>query len=333
IKYPEIKNIQPIIHESIKLKVRRHLLILKLAALLIFIVALARPQSGQRSEDVETKGIDIMLALDSSYSMKTEDFKTCQVPATTFCTFNVDVFPFNNVHIRKAFNYAINRAQIVRNITQLNEEPALGIIPPVLKKNRGKAQFFQDADIETARFHFKKGLEELNLTEAEFPRIKYLYATSEAHHKIAQALQQQWFATLGITIELENVDKKILLHLLKTRNYQAAQSFWMAQYNDTMNILERFKYKENVKNYPNWENEEYVKLLNLSCEARTDEERFALLDQAEEIFLDEMAIAPIFHWNSAYIAKPYVKSFGIAPIGNGFFDRVYIDSETKTQLR
>ncbi len=76
IKYPEIKNIQPIIHESIKLKVRRHLLILKLAALLIFIVALARPQSGQRSEDVETKGIDIMLALDSSYSMKTEDFKT-----------------------------------------------------------------------------------------------------------------------------------------------------------------------------------------------------------------------------------------------------------------
>ncbi|NGX59081.1 MAG: Oligopeptide-binding protein OppA [Chlamydiae bacterium] len=261
--------------------------------------------------------------------IKNQNVHIYPVPATTFCSFNVTVFPFNNVHIRKAFSYAINRRQIVRNITQLNEPPALGIIPPMLKKGPKAKAFFRDGDIETARAHFKKGLKELGIAKEEFPRIKYHYSKSESHHKIAQALQQQWHEALGVSIELESIDKKILMHLLKTRNYQAAQSFWMAQYKDPMNIFERFKYKENVKNYPHWQNETFIQLLNKSSDVSTDKERFALLEEAEAIFLDQMPLAPIYHWNSAYITQPYIKSFGSAPIGNGFFDRVFIDNETK----
>ena len=39
------------------------------------IVALARPQIVEREEEIRTEGIDIMLALDISGSMKAEDFK------------------------------------------------------------------------------------------------------------------------------------------------------------------------------------------------------------------------------------------------------------------
>lgn len=263
--------------------------------------------------------------------MKSGLLNVSPVPATTFCTFNVDHYPFTNVNIRKAFAYAINRRQIVRNITQLSEQPALGAIPPILKKVTGSRDFFHDADFTKAREHFQLGLEELGIEASSFPKIRYVYSTSEAHHKIAQALQQQWLEILGVQIDLESVDKKILLHLLKTRNYVAAQSFWMAQYQDAMNIFERFKYKDNVKNYANWENEKYTELLTQSCSAETPEERFALLEQAEAIFIDEMPIAPIFHWNAAYITKPWVKSYGTAPIGNGFFDRVWIDVELKRE--
>ena len=42
-----------------------------------------------------------------------------------------------------------------------------------------------------------------------------------------------------------------------------------------------------------------------------------------------MPIIPIFHWNCAYIKKPYVKTFGSKPIGYGLFDRVYIDTTIK----
>lgn len=253
------------------------------------------------------------------------------VPATTFCSFNVNEFPFTNVHIRKAFAYAMNRKQIVQNITQLQEPPALGIIPPMLKKYKSTNAFFADADTERARLSFAKGLEQLGITRHEFPKIKYLYAKSDSHHKIAQALQQQWHEVLGVDLELECVEKKFLLHQLKNRNYQAAQTFWMAQYKDPMNIFERFKSKDNVKNYPNWENAAFTELLNASNEANTDEERFAMLEEAEALFLEEMPLAPIFHWNSAYIAKPHIKSFGPAPIGNGFFERVYIQSDSQTK--
>lgn len=254
------------------------------------------------------------------------------VAATTFCSFNVDLIPFNNAKVRKAFAYAINREEIILNITQLKEQPALGIIPPVLKKNTS-LPFFQDADIVQARRLLKEGLDELGITKEQIPKIKYLYSISDLQHKIAQAIQQQWLENLNISIEIESIDRKTLIHLLKVRNYQIGQTFWMAQYQDPMNIFERFKFRDNVKNYANWENQEYIFVLNQSSKATTNEERNLLLEKAEQIFIDEMPIAPIYHWNTAYVSKPYVKSFDIAGLGNGFFDRIYIDIEMKKNKR
>ena len=55
---------------------RRHLpFILRGTALLLFILALARPQTGRHGEEILTEGIDIVLCLDISSSMKAEDFQ------------------------------------------------------------------------------------------------------------------------------------------------------------------------------------------------------------------------------------------------------------------
>ena len=43
--------------------------------LILFVLALARPQSGERLESVSTLGVDIALALDVSGSMRAEDFR------------------------------------------------------------------------------------------------------------------------------------------------------------------------------------------------------------------------------------------------------------------
>jgi Ca-activated chloride channel family protein len=45
-----------------------------MVAIFIFILAFARPQAGQKEEEIITEGIDIMLTLDISGSMKAEDF-------------------------------------------------------------------------------------------------------------------------------------------------------------------------------------------------------------------------------------------------------------------
>jgi Ca-activated chloride channel homolog len=54
----------------------RHLpVVLRLAALTLIVIALARPQSGERLEETDSLGLDIALVLDVSTSMKTMDFQ------------------------------------------------------------------------------------------------------------------------------------------------------------------------------------------------------------------------------------------------------------------
>lgn len=64
------KNIRP----GFRARYRHVPMILRMTAIFIFILALARPQAGEREEEIITEGIDIMLTLDISGSMKAEDF-------------------------------------------------------------------------------------------------------------------------------------------------------------------------------------------------------------------------------------------------------------------
>jgi len=250
------------------------------------------------------------------------------VAGTSICVFNTQKFPFCNVHMRKAFAYAIDRSAIVSNITQLNEQIALGMIPPILK-NQSIKNFFKDHDVKLAKEHFEKALFELGITVQDLKDISYCYTTTEINHKIAQALQQQWLDVLGVKVKLENVESKILLDRLSKRQYLCAQTIWLAQYNDPMNIFERYKLKENPKNYAGWEHPEYASLLEQSAEVHTSDERFEILEKAEELFLDEMPIVPIFHWNFAYMAQPYIKNLTFSPIGTIDFSKIMKEERKK----
>ena len=60
----------------------RHLpYLLRLAALVLIIVALARPRSKSETERINTEGIDIVLAMDVSTSMLARDFKPDRISA------------------------------------------------------------------------------------------------------------------------------------------------------------------------------------------------------------------------------------------------------------
>ncbi len=80
ILYPSIavfKNIKP----SMKQRFRHILFILKVVAFFFLIVALARPQTSAKGENVYSEGIDIVLALDVSGSMLAADFNPNRLEA------------------------------------------------------------------------------------------------------------------------------------------------------------------------------------------------------------------------------------------------------------
>ncbi|UCG31089.1 MAG: VWA domain-containing protein [candidate division WOR-3 bacterium] len=57
-------------------KVMHHLpAFLNMLVLILFAVSLARPQEGRVYEEIETRGVDILLCLDISTSMRAEDFQ------------------------------------------------------------------------------------------------------------------------------------------------------------------------------------------------------------------------------------------------------------------
>ncbi len=68
--------------KSRKVYLRHSLFVLRLLALSLLIIAIARPQSTSRRQNVSVEGIDIVLALDVSGSMLARDFKPDRLEAS-----------------------------------------------------------------------------------------------------------------------------------------------------------------------------------------------------------------------------------------------------------
>ena len=68
--------------KTYKFYLRHFLFVLRIIAIGLLIIVLARPQTVKRWENVQTEGIDIVLALDISSSMLAQDFKPNRLEAS-----------------------------------------------------------------------------------------------------------------------------------------------------------------------------------------------------------------------------------------------------------
>lgn len=83
---------------SVSTRKRRIKLALKLLALACFILALARPQMGKSLQEVKARGIELIIAVDVSNSMLTEDIKPSRLEAAKSELMRlVDLLPGNRV--------------------------------------------------------------------------------------------------------------------------------------------------------------------------------------------------------------------------------------------
>ncbi|WP_139489254.1 peptide ABC transporter substrate-binding protein [Brevibacillus dissolubilis] len=255
------------------------------------------------------------LPTDSIPALKDQGkMTTIPIAGTYWYKFNTEQVPFNNVKIRKAFTYAINRQAIIDNITQQEQKPAMGALPEsMLLHPEG---YFKDNDVETAKKLLEEGIKELGLTK--LPPITLSYNTSEAHKKIAEAIQDQWKQELGVEVKLENVEWKTYIDKLHAGNYQVGRMGWLGDFNDPINFLELFKDKKGGNNDTNWENPKFKELLNQSALELDKEKRKKILANAEAILMEDMPIAPIYFYTFSYVKKDQVK--GVVLDGLGFVD-------------
>ncbi len=172
--------------------------------------------------------------------------------------FNPEVVPFNNQKVRRAFSLAIDRKQIIDNVTCGSHRPATGLLP----QSTGDVLPFKP---ERARTLLAEGLAELELESC--PPIILSLNSGEDHLRIAQAVQQEWQRTLEIEVELQATEFAVHFDRLERGDYQVARFGWECVFPDGSDALD------------------YL--------ARTYD-----LDQpTESLILERMLAAPLFFYN------------------------------------
>lgn len=248
---------------------------------------------------------------------------TYLMAGTYYYTVNTKDPLMQNVHLRRALSLAINRKEIIDNITLSGQLPATCYIPPGLCPE--KRHYFTDGDTKEAKREFQLALEELHLTQETFPAITLSYNTMNSHHKIAQAIQGQWRNALGIKVRLENKEWKVFLDEQRHHQFQVARMGGLANNYDPVSFMDSFRFLSSSENFCQWTNPRFTELLELADATIDPAQRMVFLLEAEKILIDEMPIMPIYFYTGSYLKKNYVKDVYLSELGDVDFKWAYVD--------
>ena len=241
---------------------------------------------------------------------KKGQLKSYPVAATYWLKINTRVPPFTNAKIRKAFSNAIDRTSLVERVVPLGQASARGVLPPSMSK-RTVPLLDQHGSRSTELL--QEGLNELGLTE--MPPITLTASNNERYQKLAQAIQEQWRANLGVDVKIQGMEFKSLLAQMAAQNYQIAGKVWFADYNDPATFLEPYREPNSRLNETGWHHEAYVNLLDQATMEPDAEKRRRILLAAEELLIEEMPIIPVCHHAMCYLANDEVIGTSLPPIG------------------
>lgn len=270
---------------------------------------------------ISTLPQDAILSLKEAGTLK-----IAPAAGTHWLRFNTQKTPFNNLNMRAAFNSAIDRKAIVEHITQGNQLPAMGVIPPSF--GMGKQQYYKDHDTLTAQKYFMAALLDLKNAGEKLPEISLCYSSgNDRNRKISQAIQQQWNKAFGIVVTLESCETQVFYDKLRSGNYQLSLGSWYVDVRDPINFLELFKSKNNPTNNTFWENAQFAELLEMSSHETSPEERNKLLSKAEALLMEELPVAPLYHGSFNYLISNRLKDAGLSESGLMNFRKASINLE------
>jgi len=242
--------------------------------------------------------------------------------ASTFLAFNMETVPFQNLKLRQALSLSVNPERIVSEIAH-GQIAAARPLPPALF-DRPLEPLYSPADGAKARALYGEALSELGLSKLEGLTLYYKIAGG-IEKRVAQALQREWKEALGLEVRIEQLDPKTHLEKLHRRDFQIALGIWIAQFQDPVNILERYRLPSNKKNFAGWENSRFAALVDQSGMELDPEKRLAILLEAERIFAEELPVFPLYHWTSPSLAAPRLKEIVTTAGGTVLFERLEIN--------
>jgi oligopeptide transport system substrate-binding protein len=220
-----------------------------------------------------------------------------------FYRLNVTRKPLDDKRVRRALALALDKKLIVEKVTKGGQAPATGFVPQGIQGYEASeaVQFRPDEArrlLAEAGYPGGKG----------FPNIEIMINTSEAHRKIAEAVQELWRRELGINVGIYNQEWKVYLDNQSNLNYDISRSGWIADYVHPSTFIDMFT-TGNGNNDTGWSNPQYDRLVEAARDAGSEDERIDLMRRAEAILLEEMPVIPIYWYTRVYLKDPRVQGW------------------------
>mgnify|MGYP004458301243 FL=1 len=227
--------------------------------------------------------------------------------------FCFDDASLQNKDLREAISKGIDRQSIADDVLKDGSVPATGFIPKEFAYGPDGDDFRETsgeilkttADAEGAKAAYEKAKAALGGDVT----LELLTEDSESCKAVAENIQQQLQTNLpGITITINSVPKKTRLESMQNNDYQIGLTRWGPDYADPQTFLDLYK-SDRAGYTASYSNEEYNALMNKAEtgeDAADFEKRWADLVEAEQILLDDYAMAPVYQNGGAMMINPKV---------------------------
>lgn len=257
--------------------------------------------------------------VDMTYEIPNQQYKSLkkQYPETIknpgyLCTyyygFNTEKKPFDDVRVREALSYAIDRDVITRILLGQGQKPAYALTPDVTAGFTAElpeyAKLSQKEKIEKA----KSLLEEAGFDHDKQLSFNLLYNTSENHKKLAVAIASMWKKSLGVNVTIENQEWKTYLDNRREGNYDVMRAGWCGDFNEASTFLSIMR-SDSSSNDMNYNSKAYDTALANALDATDDKKRAAYYQEAESLLAKDMPLAPIYQYVAVRQVNPLVGGY------------------------
>jgi oligopeptide transport system substrate-binding protein len=232
--------------------------------------------------------------------------------------FNTQVAPYDDVNVRKALAYAIDRESICTQILQAGQVPASGLVPYGMVVNGedfrevgGDYGIPAAGDVEKAQAF----LAEAGYPNGEgFPEL----VIKDNGKDYIEAVKEMWEENLNIKVTIEEKEFGVYLKEVKAGDYTVSRGGWTGDYGYPTDYLNMYTDNSGV-NFSHWHNDAYLEALAKAQSEQDEAKRVAYMHQAEDIFMADMPIAPLYYATSPILVNPKLEGWHQSQLGYLFF--------------
>ena len=242
-------------------------------------------------------------------------------------TINTSSPPLDNVKVRQAIAYAIDRETMIRTLLQGLGKPAHSIIPEESwAYSTGQTYSYDPA-------HAKKLLDEAGFTDpdGDGPRMRFdkpviykLSGSSIAGRQYAGVIQN-YLKEVGIPVEIQTPEQNTFFDELKRGNFQISYSQWVGGNQDPIFYKDLFATSEiptetrPSRNRSRYSNKELDALLDEAVNTFDRQKGLELYKKIQDIVSRDVPVIPLWYGSNVVIAKKNVQNIHVNASGDWGF--------------